>query len=134
MDLEWKDQYAIGHPVIDAEHQHLFALARAFVEATGQRQLQAVAMQLYKHTREHFAHEEQLMRDTQYPDYQRHARRHDRMIARLNDISADIGANATQRAALESWVRTWIVHHVAHDDAHLARHLLDASPSSADGG
>ncbi len=124
MKIEWRDSYAMGHPVIDSEHKELFTLAQAFLDAQDQKQLQTVAMQLYKHTRAHFAHEEQLMRDTQYPEYQDHARRHDLMIDQLNDISKGIGSNAEQHAALESWVRTWIVNHVAHDDEKLTRYLV----------
>lgn len=123
MDIEWKEHFTIGHPVIDAEHQQLIDLANEFIKATDQKRLQAVAMQLYKRTREHFSHEEELMRTTQYPDYRRHSERHNRMIVRLNTISADIGNNTVQRAAVESWVNDWIVQHIAHDDARLAAYL-----------
>lgn len=123
MDIIWCDRYAIGHPVIDEEHQTLFRLARAFADATDQKTLQTVTMQLYRHTRSHFAHEEDLMRTLQYPGYREHAEQHNRMITRLNEISALIGRNENHRAALESWVNDWVVQHIAQEDAQLLTYM-----------
>ena len=123
MDITWNDRYAIGHPVIDAEHQTLFRLAREFMDAPDQKTLQNVAMKLYRHTREHFANEEGLMRAIHYPDYRTHAEQHNRMISRLNEISSHIGKSENHRQALESWVNDWVVQHIAQDDVQLLAYL-----------
>lgn len=128
MDINWSDRYAIGHALTDAEHQALFALAREFAAATDQKTLQSLFMQLYKHTREHFAHEEALMRTINYPDYRAHMEQHNRMISRLNEISAQIGKNQHRHEALESWVNDWVVQHIAHADTKLESYLKAAAP------
>lgn len=123
MDIAWNDRYAIGHPIIDVEHQTLFCLAKEFMDAADQNTLQNVAMKLYRHTREHFAHEEGLMRAIHYPDYRAHAEQHNRMISRLNEISSRIGKSESHREALELWVNDWVVQHIANDDVQLMTYL-----------
>lgn len=129
MDIQWNTRYAIGHAAIDAEHQALFALAREFGAATDQKTLQGLFMRLYKHTREHFAQEESLMREINYPEYRAHMEQHNRMIGQLNDISLQIGKNQYDHAALESWINDWVVKHIAYADTRLESYVKAAAVS-----
>lgn len=126
MDIQWNPRYAIGDALIDAEHQALFELAREFAAATEQKDLQRLTMQIYKYTREHFAHEETLMREINYPSYQAHVDQHNTMISRLNDISALIAKNEHHRVAIETWINEWFVQHITHADAMLIGHVKKA--------
>lgn len=123
MDIQWNDRYAIGHPVIDAEHQALFNLAHEFAAATGQKDLQRLTMQLYKYTREHFAHEEELMREINYPYARAHVDQHNTMLTRLNDVSARIAKNEHHREAIEAWFNEWVLQHIARADAMLLTYM-----------
>lgn len=67
MPILWKPAYKIGNPVIDAEHEALFGLANKFLTAEMRGELSTCAMAFYRYTREHFAHEETLMREIGYP-------------------------------------------------------------------
>lgn len=123
MTIEWKDSYEIGDAVIDAEHKQLFRLANQFLAAGGQAVQQAAAMQLYKHAREHFEHEENLMRVVKFPDVKAHTERHNQMIAQLNDVSRGIGQGVLDGQALHALMRDWAMNHVAHDDVKLITYL-----------
>lgn len=123
MAMEWRDSYKIGDPNIDAQHQHLFALTNQFLVADDKGALTACAMQLYKHTREHFEHEERLMRKVGYPDVLAHTERHNRLLSRLNVISEHIGQDCVNRDDVESLMWDWALHHVPEDDAKLAMYL-----------
>lgn len=123
MTIEWKDSYEIGDAVIDAEHQHLFRLANQFLAAGDQTAQQAAAMQLYKHAREHFEHEENLMRVIKFPGVKAHTERHNQMIAQLNEVSQSIGRGELDGQALQLMMQDWALHHIAQDDAQLIDYL-----------
>jgi hemerythrin len=126
MTIEWKDSYLLGEAEIDAQHRFVFALANEFIAATGKAALTACAMQLYQHTREHFKHEEALMRALKFPEYAAHVEWHNQFISRLNDISASIGQDNLQRQDLETLMSDWALKHIAQYDARLAAYIAAA--------
>ena len=123
MTMEWSDSYKIGDANIDSQHRHLFALANQFLTAPDKDSLTVCAMQLYKHTREHFEHEEQLMRKVGYPDLLAHAERHNLLLSRLNAISETIAHDRVNRDDLERLMWDWAMHHVPDDDVRLSNYL-----------
>jgi hemerythrin len=63
--FEWKSDYAVNIPSIDAQHQGLFAIGRELYAAmsTGQGKtvMRRILDRLVQYTAMHFAHEERLM-------------------------------------------------------------------------
>jgi hemerythrin len=123
MKLEWKDSYKLGDAGIDAQHQHLFAIANAILEAKGQADLTICAMKLYKHTREHFELEEATMRRLQVPNLDAHIEWHNKMITRLNAISQCIQSNTLREQDLIDAMTDWAQTHILVQDAELAKFL-----------
>ena len=123
--LQWKDSYAIGDAEIDAQHRHFFELANAFLAAEGRAALTACAMAIYKHTREHFGHEEELMRKRGFPERQQHIEWHNRMISRLNAISLAIQVDRVNMQDLVDLTEDWALNHIPVHDAKLSAYLVD---------
>jgi hemerythrin len=75
--------------------------------------------ELLAHTRQHFAEEERLMQETQFPPYRMHKGEHDNVLA---DMSAQIERWKQERNAvvLRDWldraVGDWFVSHVGTMD------------------
>ena len=120
LDVAWHDDYAVGDAVIDQQHRDLFRLATLLLAATERSALVDTAMKLYRHVREHFRHEEELMREIGYPEYRAHVQMHDQMIGRLNDLSIDIAAGRWDRARLRDFMQDWVVGHIRAEDTRLA--------------
>jgi len=123
MKLEWNDSYKVGDATIDAEHVQAFELANRFMEAKDQAEQTVVAMQLYKHTREHFKHEEALMREVRFPGVKGHTEGHNQLISRLNAISQSIAQGDVNKQALIDLMNDWATLHIVKDDAQLANFL-----------
>jgi hemerythrin len=123
MNVEWKDSYKIGHAVIDQQHQHLFKLSNALMDAEDVGALRRTMVQLYKHTREHFDLEEALMRKSNYPDTEVHTEWHNNLLSRLNDASEEVGRGHVQKDALVQLMYEWSLHHIPKDDAKLSSFL-----------
>lgn len=123
MSLEWKDGYKIGHEEIDAQHQHLFKLVNTVLVAKDKVTLTACAMALFQYTREHFAHEEQLMKRLNYPAMAAHQAQHNSLISRLSEVSARIANGTLDHAVLEAFLSDWLLNHIATSDFKLAAYV-----------
>jgi hemerythrin-like metal-binding protein len=123
MKLDWNDSYKVGDATIDAEHLQAFELANRFIAAEDQAEQTTIAMQLYKHTREHFKHEESLMREVNFPDVKAHTERHNQLIGRLNVISKSIAQGDVNKEALIDLMTDWAMLHIVKDDAQFASYI-----------
>ena len=123
MKLEWNDSYKLGDATIDAEHALAFELANRFIAAKDQAEQTEVAMQLYKHTREHFKREEALMHEVKFPGVKAHTEGHNMLIGRLNVISKSIAQGDVNKQALIGLMSDWAMLHIVKDDAQLAAYL-----------
>lgn len=123
MTILWKSAYEIGHEKIDAEHQQLFELINRFLAAEGQGALTMCAMSLFKYTREHFTHEEGLMRDIGYPSIREHIQQHNDLLSELNHIAESIANNTLDKSQLSAFLVPWLLNHIGKSDAELAGYL-----------
>lgn len=124
MTIHWKDAYTIGHEIIDAEHQQLFELVNQFLDANDKGSRTLSAMGMFKYTREHFTHEEDLMREIGYPSIRDHIGQHNEMLSRLNDIAESIANDTLDKPELESFLSHWLRSHIGSADARLASYIL----------
>ncbi len=123
VSIQWSDSYKIGNAEIDAQHEELFRRANQFLEATGKPALVAFAISLYKYTRSHFAQEEQLMIEIQYPDYQIHKQQHEALILKLDALTRNITDDALNKAEFAEFIGYWLLKHIASTDTKLAAHI-----------
>jgi hemerythrin len=131
MGFLWRDSYSIGNAGIDSEHQHLFKLAQEFFDADDRFKRTDAALRLVNFTREHFDHEEQLMRDTAYPDISAHVHQHTHLIGKLNDVAEKVATEAIEPSDLKAFLNAWLVGHIVTFDTRLSAYLreYDASRS-----
>lgn len=122
-EFTWNDQYKIGHSTVDAQHEHLFRLANQIVEADNEEALTHLLMQLYQHTREHFSAEEDLMKQIDYPDYERHIEQHNQMLDRLIEISKTVPNKHWDAIELKIFMTDWILVHILEEDMPLGDYL-----------
>jgi hemerythrin len=123
MTILWKNAYKIGHEQIDAEHQELFGLVNKFLAADEQGELTLCAMRMFKYTREHFTHEEDLMRDIGYPSIRDHVKQHNELLSRLNSVAESIANNTLDKPGLSAFLAHWLLNHIGTSDAELAGYL-----------
>jgi hemerythrin len=115
---EWKPEYSVGVESVDWEHQQLFAMMNELHDAIESgHAVQAGPMiltGLIAYTREHFANEENLMLQANYPDFDRHKAEHDRLSKETFDLIDDFSRNQSAVSLpllifLRDWWRTHIL-------------------------
>ncbi|TAL44010.1 MAG: hypothetical protein EPN89_14755 [Methylovulum sp.] len=115
MKFEWKDEYTLDDTLIDNEHRHLFALANEIADSSANDELITHIMRLYKHIREHFRNEEELMRNQAYPGYGQHVDDHNQMLASLISKSDTIREGDWGKNQVIEFMKQWIAHITSGD-------------------
>jgi hemerythrin len=110
--LEWRDEFRIGIPEVDHEHQELIGLINSLHgRLVGPGQGVGVVEflgELHAQIASHFALEEKVMRSGRYAEFDDHKQDHERLLDEIREIMDgyelhgryDTGALAT---ALDSW-------------------------------
>ena len=78
--------------------------------------LKPLAMQLYQHTREHFALEEAHMREANFPEFSAHTESHNRLLGRLNGLSQGMSEGKVDAMAIANHMTDWAMFHIPQDD------------------
>lgn len=93
LELQWEEDYASGHPVIDAQHRHLFQLANsllaAFSDGSPREELTLRWHRLLAHAAQHFNDEEQILARAGYQGLAEHSDAHQRLLTRARELEAD---------------------------------------------
>ncbi len=119
--FQWEDGYAIGVRIIDEQHKELVALLNGLYEAMhagkGRDALGRVLTGLIRYTRLHFATEEQLMRANDYPDYERHKEKHEKMAAKVLELKAAYEAETiSSPVQISNFLKNWLARHILGTD------------------
>lgn len=120
--LRWKAAFNCGHPQIDQQHQQLFDLANAMLDATALRHDQTdrfatAFLQLLAHAMEHFRYEESVLTRVGYADVANHARAHQTLVAQAQALYAAAQADEADTQATDK-----LVHFLVNEL--VAAHLL----------
>jgi len=123
--------HRLGHETLDAQHLLLFGLItelQSEIElGRGRAALADVLRRLFLYVAVHFATEDQLMIESDYPDAQDHRAEHEAVIANLKRLEAAFqgGEPSAPRDTLR-FMTTWASGHIANRDRRLVEHLLKA--------
>ena len=126
--IEWRDEFSVGVPDVDHEHQELISLINDLHAAMSSVSHDVTVMdflgEIYAHVSAHFALEEKIMREHKYDHYAEHKAEHEALLDTLRDIMDDYEENAyfSDEAFAEA-VEKWFTDHFRTRDARLHRHL-----------
>lgn len=125
--IEWQDEFRIGIPSIDHEHQELIALINGLHESLSS---DATADEILGFLGEvdaqisaHFALEEWTMRELRYDQYEDHKADHDRLLEQIREIADafETGAYMDYGHRLGYHLKHWFSEHFQTKDARLHR-------------
>jgi hemerythrin len=124
----WRDEYEIGVPVIDAQHQGLFQLVNELHEAMmlgqGKDLMGTVLDRLIQYARTHFRDEEEVMAKAGYPDLEAHRNEHEAFSRQVFDLQRDFRAgNVTISLKVVGFLVDWLENHIKQRDQEFAPYL-----------
>jgi len=124
----WLRNVLLDIPELDEDHQRLLCRVNALIAAVASKEpaaVQSALSELRSETEVHFAREETLMREAQYPRLKQHCARHQRLLRELRTLRVALDASGKLRLPLApmNYIRRWFAAHVAGDDRMVASYL-----------
>ncbi|MBK8190549.1 MAG: bacteriohemerythrin [Vampirovibrionales bacterium] len=128
--IVWTNDYAVGIPSIDNQHQYLFRLINQLNEAVQTESSGAVMGNLLEglinYTVSHFDNEEAMMQQTDYPDARAHIEQHERFKAQVVGFYEQFKAGtAVVDDAVLNMLTQWLKGHVMGSDFQYRDHFKE---------
>ena len=126
--LVWKQNYSVADESLDLEHKIIIGLINELNDAANSRndsaEMKAVASRLMRYTDKHFSHEEQMMKDCEYPKLFEHQRDHENLRNRTREYYEDL--NHENAEEMLKFLRDWWCDHLEECDKAYVRYLETA--------
>ncbi len=132
--VRWTPDFSVGVREFDEHHRTMLDMINRLLKARGSNQEPAVVGeimdQLVKYTHFHFAAEEVLLEETNYPELDLHRDEHEDFIQQITALQGkfDAGVELSGEDLLEILAR-WLLDHILGMDkrytSHLHRHGRD---------
>lgn len=122
----WSDEYSVHFRVIDNDHKDLVEIVNtlydAIANAEGRTQVGRTLTRLATYVDAHFAREEQLMEEYDYPGVAQHKRLHRHLARKVHAIRKVFAENpkSIDPTKLLNFLRDWLVHHILEQDTKYA--------------
>ncbi|MCL2093101.1 MAG: hemerythrin family protein [Treponema sp.] len=136
MAYQWDSSLESGYDKVDNQHKQLVAALNNLMEASSSGKGDAAVMDtldfLTGYAIKHFADEEQLQVDYNYPDYLNHKKIHDDFKVVVGEMVQRVkteGPTSEVIDAVSSAVGSWLLNHIKGDDFRMAAHVKAADSS-----
>jgi hemerythrin len=123
MPVPWTDALKVGDTEIDAQHEELFRRVNLLLEMTDTICLTKCVISLFRHTREHFSHEEDVMRRIRYPEILPHLIAHNELLTQLNKVAESIANETFVKNDWQAFFEAWLIHHIEISDRALLGYI-----------
>lgn len=126
--FEWKEDYSVGIKKIDEQHKKLVTYLNDLYEAMksgkGKEALDGILNGLVHYTKDHFTTEESLMKLYDYPEYEAHKQKHDKMAEHVVKLKhkVDSGEISSPRQ-IADFLKEWLAKHILSTDQQYGPYL-----------
>lgn len=124
--IEWKSEFSLGIPRVDAEHQELIDLINRFHKNVHLGEHDGTMIDfldgLYTSAARHFAHEELMMQARRYTAYEEHRADHRRLLDEVTAIKSEYqDGTLNDTEVMTKRLYDWFCIHFKTHDAPLHR-------------
>ena len=127
MAYQWDSSLETGYEKVDKQHKQLVAAVNNLIDASASGKGDAAVMEtldfLTGYAVKHFADEEQLQVDYDYPDYLTHKRIHDEFKGTVGELVGRVREEGPTEAIIgevSSIIGAWLLNHIRGDDFRMA--------------
>jgi hemerythrin len=130
MAYQWDSSLETGHEKIDNQHKQLIAALNNLIDASstgkGDQEIFKTLDFLTGYTIKHFADEEKIQVEYDYPDYLVHKRYHDEFKVTVGEMTKEIqkqGPTETLIGEVTGAIGAWLLNHIKGDDFRMAAYV-----------
>ena len=130
--IVWNNSVSVGHGMIDQEHQKLIQIINGLYTAVCSKADAETVGAGYKEMKDytdyHFDHEEKMMIESNYPDYEMHKRQHENFAERLEELYQNyLSGRDASGSELLNLLGSWWTTHITTSDIKLANYARKAA-------
>ena len=126
----WDTSLETGHEKIDNQHKQLIEALNGLIDAShhgkGSEEIFKTLDFLTGYTVMHFATEEKLQVDYDYPDYHIHKRYHDEFKGTVKELTEQLkekGPTEELICTVSAVIGNWLLNHIRGDDFRMAAYV-----------
>jgi hemerythrin len=113
--FKWLDEYSLGLPKIDEQHQYMFRLANE-IQYSEPSEAEQYARKLYNYTKWHFSDEEKYFSRIESPLLTEHMKLHNGLIKGLDAVIKSGLSTNDDVEKLKTFFLKWLVDHILYQD------------------
>jgi hemerythrin len=138
--IEWNDNLDTGIEVIDNQHKRIVEYINKLEDTRENHSMEEVGVvldELVDYTLSHFAFEESLMEEAEYPFINAHKRVHQLFVKRVSDYLQRFKMGEDITEELHNTLKAWLINHIRNDDndySEIVRTNLNTIDSRKGGG
>ncbi|HIJ62848.1 MAG TPA: hemerythrin family protein [Rhodospirillaceae bacterium] len=131
--IVWSEEYRVGHPVIDADHQALIKIINDFHEKSNNykedKLLHETLKGLLAYSKDHFTREEKIQKECMYPYLDMHVSEHRVLVAQIMDMARTYFVekkkpiNKDSISYMNQFLKNWLIDHVMKFDTNMKEWL-----------
>ena len=134
--VNWNASLSIDIDGIDRQHHYLINLINRIhraVEETDATEVVEILIDMQQYSRVHFAEEEALMKEYDYPGSELHIELHRRFIDKTEDFIEHLETTPLAiSAGISLYLKDWLVSHIQTADAELGDYIARANGQAGD--
>ena len=137
MAYQWDSSLETGYERVDNQHKQLIKAVNNLMEASlsgkGDRVVMETLEFLTSYAVKHFADEEKLQVQFDYPDYLNHKRIHDEFKTKVGEIAQQVNKEGPSEkiiSEVSSIIGSWLLNHIKGDDFRMATFVKAADTGS----
>jgi hemerythrin len=116
--VAWKDFYSVKNEELDGHHKKIVLMVNELYDAlengTEREVIRSLLNALVDYTKFHFAREEELMAECEFPDLPSHKLSHETMVWKTNRLAMQ--SDNVSGQDLLRFLKTWFVNHICGED------------------
>ncbi len=134
--LSWRDDYRVGVPLIDTEHEYLIGLINEFHDKHASHvtrpQAMAVLNKLVIYAERHFRHEEALMAKIGFPRLAHQEQLHEQLYSSIFALHEELSMeHAEVDGKTMRFLRYWLLDHILDEDMDIGEFLRRKTAKAA---
>lgn len=127
--LKWNDEYKLGIPEIDKQHQKWIEILNRFYDNSNNTDLNEKIKKLIKevldYTEYHFQEEEKFMSIMNYSNVRDQKEMHNQLLKKITDFKDQVDSGKTVLSlGLTSELKSWLKQHIMVEDKKYAEIYL----------
>ena len=128
--IAWSDEYKLGNQIVDDQHRRLFELVSELIGACNAghstENLKETLGFLVEYTVKHFADEEALQIQFDYPDLGHHKQQHEDFKIQVGELVQDFHKSGSSEELcnnVNKIVVRWLTNHIHREDKKIGAHI-----------